>query len=101
MQSHGLSIVESVLFDIWDCENKKGHLSNDFPFHRKKCMYGEQKEYSFVFFRTVSSTFQTDCNDCQTNYETINEWLPAEQTDGTDVWTNSSNNQSSDRIVKY
>lgn len=73
MESHGLSIIESVLFDIWDCENEKGHLSNDFPFHRKKCMYGERKEYGFVFFRTVSSTFQTDCNDSQTNDKTMNE----------------------------
>ena len=30
--------------------------TNDFPFHRQKCVYGEQKENCFLCFRMVSLT---------------------------------------------
>lgn len=84
MQSHGLSIIESVLFDIWDCENKKGQLFNDFPFHRKKCMYGERKEYvSYPLEQSHRPFEQIALTVRQTIKQSMN--VPAEQTDGTDV----------------
>ena len=84
MQSHGLSIIESVLFDIWDCENKKGHLSNDFPFHRKNaCMVKGKNTVSYSLEWSHRPFKQIAMTARQTMKQSIN--VPAEQTDGTDV----------------
>ena len=76
-------------------------LPNDFPFHRRTCTYGEQRNYGFLCIRMVSLILQMACNGAHTIWFNDRARSSAEQTISTDVQTNSSIKQSNDANVKH